>query len=360
MSGQPPWQEKLLVLERRYEDLERRLADPAVLADREEWESLVREHARLGPLAAAFRRWRQVQEDLRTARSLLAEAEPEAAVWLAEQVSGLEEEGRRLEGELLGFLAGTDPRDEKNVIVEIRAGAGGEEAALFAGDLLRMYARYAERRGWTVEVLSGNETGLGGFKEVAFLVRGQGAYSRLKYESGVHRVQRVPVTEAGGRIHTSTATVAVLAEADEVDVVLRPEDLRIETFRAGGHGGQHVNKTESAVRVTHLPTGITVSCQDERSQHKNRARALAILRARLFDRASQEREAALAAERRTQVGTGERSEKIRTYNFPQGRVTDHRAGVSLHRLAEIMDGDLDELLDAVAAHQQAAALAAAD
>ncbi len=360
MTLAPTWYDRLLALEQKYERLERELADPALLEDRERWEEAARERARLEPVVTALRCWRGVREDLAAARQMLREAEPGDATWLAEQADHLEDEARRLEEEILGFLAGANPRDEKNVIVEIRAGAGGEEAALFAGDLLRMYARYAERRGWTVEVLSSSETGLGGFREVIFLVRGKGAYSRLKYESGVHRVQRVPVTEAGGRIHTSTATVAVLAEADEVDVEVRPEDLRVETFRAGGHGGQHVNKTESAVRVTHLPTGISVSCQDERSQHKNRARAMAILRARLYDRANREREAAVAAERRTQVGTGERSEKIRTYNFPQGRVTDHRAGISLHRLPEILDGDLDELLDAVAAHQRAAALAAAE
>lgn len=353
--------ERLEAMAARYDALEAALADPSLLADQVRYQQMVREHAELSGPVARFRAYQALAREGAEAEAMARDdADPALRALARVETERLRERLVALEAELRALLLPRDPYADRNIIVEIRAGTGGDEAALFAGDLFRMYTRYAERRRWKTEVLEAHPTGIGGFKEIVFGISGRGAYSRLKYESGVHRVQRVPVTEAGGRIHTSTATVAVLAEADEVDVVLRPEDLRIETFRAGGHGGQHVNKTESAVRVTHLPTGITVSCQDERSQHKNRARALAILRARLFDRANREREAALAAERRTQVGTGERSEKIRTYNFPQGRVTDHRAGISVHRLAEILDGDLDELLDAVAAHRRAAALAAAE
>jgi len=286
-------------------------------------------------------------------------AAPAAAqlAWLEEELAALQERRERLELELKRLLVRQDPRDEKGVILEIRAGAGGEEAALFAADLLRMYLRYAERQGWRTEVLSSNETEIGGFKEVIVSLQGDGVYSRLKHESGVHRVQRVPVTEAAGRIHTSTATVAVLPEAEEVDVTINPEDLQIDTFRASGAGGQHVNKTESAVRITHLPTGIVVTCQDERSQHKNRARALKILRARLYELARQEQQGAISAERRSLVGMAERAEKIRTYNFPQNRVTDHRIGLTLYKLDSILEGDLDELLDALMTHYEAAALA---
>jgi peptide chain release factor 1 len=287
---------------------------------------------------------------------LEVEEDDELRQLIKEEIKLLEEKIERLEKELPLLLLPKDPNDEKNVIVEIRAGAGGEEAALFAAELMRMYQRYAERKGWKVEVLDINETGLGGVKEVVLRIEGKGAYSRLKYESGVHRVQRVPVTEAGGRIHTSTATVAVLPEVDEVEVEIRPEDLKIETMRASGHGGQHVNRTESAVRITHIPTGIVVSCQNERSQHQNKATALRILRAKLYELYQREQQEKIQKERRSQVGTGERSEKIRTYNFPQNRVTDHRIGLTVYNLPEVLDGDLDEFIDALIAHFRAEAL----
>ncbi len=305
-----------------------------------------------------IREVRQAESDLAAARSMLSEARDETERdWLRAEAEREAQRLAKLQAELKRLIIRRDPRDEKNVIMEIRAGAGGDEAALFAADLYRMYGRFAERQGWRIEMMSANETGIGGFKEVVFGIQGRGAYSRLKYESGVHRVQRVPETEAAGRIHTSTATVAVLPEVDEVDVEIRPEDLQIDTYRSGGAGGQHVNKTESAVRVTHLPTGIVVSCQDERSQHKNRDRAMKILRAKLYDLAIEQQAAEQAAERRAQVGTGERSEKIRTYNFPQGRVTDHRIGLSLYKLDLILDGDIDELIDGLLSHFEAEALA---
>ncbi|PZN04405.1 MAG: peptide chain release factor 1, partial [Bacillota bacterium] len=314
---------------------------------------LAQERGELEPLVEAYRRWQAVHADLEAARALLRETDdPEERTYLSGEVERLEAERQELERTLRRLLLPRDPRDGRDVIMEIRAGAGGEEAALFAGDLFRMYQRYAERQGWRTEVMAATESDLGGFKEVIFAVSGRGAFSRLKYESGVHRVQRVPVTEAGGRIHTSTATVAVLPEAEEVEVQIDPDDLEIDTFAASGPGGQHVNKTESAVRITHKPTGIVVTCQDERSQHKNRARAMKILRARLLDHYTRRQQEELSQQRRSQVGTGERSEKIRTYNFRENRVTDHRIGLTLYRLQEIMDGDLDELLDALAAHDE--------
>ncbi|HEY8414529.1 MAG TPA: peptide chain release factor 1 [Thermaerobacter sp.] len=339
----------------RFEAIERQLADPAVAADPRRWQPLAQERGELEPLVTAYRRWQAVLDDLEAARSLLRESDdPDERTYLADEVERLDAERARLEGELRRLVLPRDPRDQRNVIMEIRAGTGGEEAALFAADLFRMYQRYAERQGWRTEVMSSTESDLGGFKEVIFSVTGRGAYSRLKHESGVHRVQRVPVTESGGRIHTSTATVAVLPEAEEVEVEINPDDLEIDTFSASGPGGQHVNKTESAVRITHKPTGIVVTCQDERSQHKNRARALKILRARLLDYYTRRQQQELSEQRRVQVGSGERSEKIRTYNFRENRVTDHRIGLTLYRLDEIMDGDLDELIDALAAREEAA------
>ena len=285
---------------------------------------------------------------------LEGDLDPEMRDLAQEEINRLEEEQERLEEELRHFLLPRDPYDPRNVIVEVRAGAGGEEAGLFAADLYRMYARYAENHGWRTEILSSNRTGVGGFKEVIFAVKGKGAYSQLKYESGVHRVQRVPITEASGRIHTSTATVAILPEVEEVEVKIAPEELRVDVFRSSGHGGQSVNTTDSAVRITHLPTGLVVTCQDERSQLQNRQRALAILRARLHALAEEKRAAEVGAKRRAQVGSGERSEKIRTYNFPQNRVTDHRINLTSHRLEEVLDGELDQIIGELATSEEAA------
>ncbi|HFC98538.1 MAG TPA: peptide chain release factor 1 [Thermosulfurimonas dismutans] len=347
---------RLAEVERRYQELSEKLSDPQIFSDRERYARVAREHAELEPVVEAYREYRRVLKELEENRELLGEGDEELRELAREEIRTLEARLEELEKEIPLLLLPRDPNDEKNVIVEIRAGAGGEEAALFAADLLRMYHRYAERRGWKTEILSANETGLGGFKEVIMRIEARGAYSRLKYESGVHRVQRIPVTESGGRIHTSTVTVAVLPEADEVEVDIRPEDLRIETMRASGHGGQHVNRTESAVRITHLPTGITVYCANERSQHQNRATAMRILRARLYEKALREQEERIQSERRSQVGTGDRSERIRTYNFPQNRVTDHRIGLTLYRLEEVLDGDLDEIIDALITHFRTEAL----
>ena len=352
------WLEKLEAVERRYEELTALLADPVVAADLARLRSLSQEREELEPIVETFRRYRTVSRQREEAQQLLETAEEEELAALArEELERLTEEQERLEQELLRQLLPRDPNDEKNVIVEIRAGAGGEEAALFAADLFRMYTRYAERKGWATELLSANETGLGGFKEVIFMIRGRGAYSRLKYESGVHRVQRIPITEASGRIHTSTATVAVPPEMDEVEVQIDPKDLIIETFRAGTAGGQHMQKNETAVRITHVPTGIVVSCQDERSQFQNKQRALAILRARLYELERRKREAEVREARRSQVGTAERAEKIRTYNFPQNRVTDHRIHLTLYRLQEVLDGDLDPLIEALILDDQTRRLA---
>ncbi len=335
----------------RYEELERLMGDPAVATDHQRLAELAQEQAELRPLVEAYRRYKDVLARLEEARQLLDDEE--LGDLAREEARDLEEEKERLEQQIKVLLLPKDPNDERNVIMEIRAGAGGEEAALFAADLARMYMRYAEQKGWKTEILSSSPTGLGGYKEIVFLVKGKGAYSRLKYESGVHRVQRVPETEASGRIHTSTATVAVLPEMEAVEVHIDPKDLRIETFRASGAGGQHVNRTDSAVRITHLPTGLVVSCQDARSQHQNREKALQILRARLYAMEQERRQRELGERRRLQVGTGERSEKIRTYNFPQNRVTDHRIGLTLYRLQDVLDGDLDEIIDALTAADQA-------
>lgn len=350
--------EKLADLEKRYEELAARLSDPDVIADPQELEKVARAHAELSPTVEAYRELRRVQEEMEATEAMLEEQlEADLREMAKEELAALEARANRLHQELRLSLLPKDPNDDKNIIVEIRAGAGGDEAALFAADLFRMYSRYAEERRWRVEMLSSHETELGGFKEVVFMIHGKGAYSRLKYESGVHRVQRIPETEAQGRIHTSTATVAVLPEAEEVDLEIRPDELRIDVFRSGGKGGQSVNTTDSAIRITHLPTGIVVSCQDERSQLQNREKAMRVLRARLLDMKQQEQQAELAEARRSQVGTGDRSERIRTYNFPQGRVTDHRIGLTLYRLEAVLDGDLDEAIDALAAAEQAELLA---
>jgi len=349
--------EKVAGLEERYEELTRYLADSQVISDPEKVRKYGQERAQLEEIVSKYRRYKVVESELASTRDMLEEAlEPEMVELVRKEIQALEEEGEALLEEMRLLLLPKDPYDEKDVIVEIRAGTGGEEAALFAADLYRMYTRYAENHGWDAEILSTNETGVGGFKEVILEVKGRGAYSRLKYESGVHRVQRVPITEASGRIHTSTATVAVLPAMEEVEVDIEPEDLRIDIFRSSGHGGQSVNTTDSAVRITHLPTGIVVSCQDERSQLQNRQRALAILRARLHALKERAQREERIAERRSQVGTGERSEKIRTYNFPQNRVTDHRVNHTSHRLEEILDGDLDEIIDELAIADQAAKL----
>ncbi len=353
--GAEAWLERLQGVEARYEGLNRELSDPAVLSDPDRYRKLAQEHAELREVVETYREYRDLKAREEEARSLLDD--PELGDLAAEDLEEARVGLSRVEARLRELLTPKDPLDRKNVILEIRAGTGGEEAALFAAELFRMYARYAEERGWKVEVLSSNPTGIGGFKEVIALIEGRNAYSRLKFESGVHRVQRVPVTESGGRIHTSAVTVAVLPEADDVDVDVLPEDLRIEVFRASGAGGQHVNRTESAVRITHLPTGITVACQDEKSQHKNRARAMKILQARLFERAKQEADQARSQARKAQVGSGDRSERIRTYNFPQGRVTDHRINLTLYRLQEVLEGGLDPVIDALQAHAQAESLA---
>lgn len=344
----------------RYEEIAIRLSQPDVLSDRDIYAKLMKEHKQLTPLVEAFHTYQKVLAEETEARELLDSGDAELHTLANETLAAARAEKERLEHELQLLLLPRDPNDEKNVIIEIRAGAGGEEAALFAADLFRMYSMYAERRGWKIELLNQNETELGGMKEICFMVEGEGAYSRLKFESGVHRVQRVPETEAGGRIHTSTVTVAVLPEAEDVEVDIAPEDLRIDTFRSSGAGGQHINKTESAIRITHLPTGLVVECQDERSQYKNRDRAMKILRSRLLDRAQSAQDQQIAAERRTQVGTGDRSERIRTYNFPQGRVTDHRIGLTLYRLDAVLAGALDEVIDPLITADQAEKLKAGE
>jgi peptide chain release factor 1 len=347
--------------EGRFEALAAALADPATLADQPRYQRAAREYAELEETVAQFRAWKAAARQAGEAEAMTREEiDPELREMARAEAARLRAQLDDLEASMRRRLLPRDPYDDRNIIVEIRAGAGGEEAGLFAGELLRMYSRYAERRRWKTEVLSASPTGIGGFKEIVFAIQGRGAYSRLKYESGVHRVQRVPVTEASGRIHTSTATIAVLPEAEEVDIVIKPDDLEIETYRAGGAGGQNVNKVETAVRIKHVPTGVVVACQDERSQFQNREKAMRILRAHLLERAEREQQEAIARQRRQQVGSADRSEKIRTYNFPQNRVTDHRIGMSLHRLEVVLDGDLDELVDALTAADQAAQLAAVE
>ena len=340
--------EKLQAVEDKYLELESLIADPATIADIDRWQRFNKEHAMLTPVVEKFREYKDIVKNIAEDKAMFAEAIDDEMRHLIEaELAELLPRKEALDQELPILLLPKDPNDDKNVIVEIRGGVGGEEAALFAGDLFRMYAKFAEKQGWRTEIIDANATEIGGFKEVSFMVTGFGAYSKLKYESGTHRVQRVPITESGGRIHTSAVTVAVLPEAEEVEVDINPDDLRIDLYCASGAGGQHVNRTESAIRITHLPTGIVVQCQDERSQLKNKAKAMAVLRARLLDKAQQEQTDAVAKDRKNQVGSGDRSERIRTYNFPQGRVTDHRIGLTLHRIDAIMNGDLDELLNAL-------------
>src|SRR5580765_5616867 len=333
--------DRLAEIERRYDELERQIADPAVIANRREFAKLAKERAQLEETVARWRDRQRLARDVEEHRELAREKDPDLRELAKSELPGLEARLVELDALLKQLLLPKDPNDERNTVLEIRAGTGGDEAGLFAADLFRMYTRYAERHGWRVEVLSSSSTGLGGFKEVIALVQGKGAFSRLKFEGGVHRVQRVPVTETQGRIHTSAVTVAVLPEAEDVEVDLADKDLRIDVYRSSGPGGQSVNTTDSAVRVTHLPTGLVVTCQDEKSQHKNKAKALKILRARLLDRARQEQQSEIAANRKAMVGSGDRSEKIRTYNFPQSRITDHRVNLTIHQLDRVLDGDLD-------------------
>ena len=345
--------EKLLLLEQRYEEINTQLAQPEVYSDPKLMASLQKELKDLTPIVEKFREYRDAKQAMEEAVELLNSGDKELHELAREEYDASKEAIERCEEEIKVLLLPKDPNDDKNVIVEIRAGAGGEEAALFAGSLYRMYGMYADARRWKIEAINANETELGGYKEISFSIEGTGAYSRLKYESGVHRVQHVPETESSGRIHTSTVTVAVLPEAEDVELEINPTDLQIDTFRSSGAGGQHVNKTESAIRITHLPTGLVVECQDERSQHKNKERALKVLRSKLYDQMLAEQNAEIAAERRSQVGTGDRSERIRTYNFPQGRVSDHRINLTLYKLENFLNGDLDEMIDALITAMQA-------
>lgn len=346
--------DKLAGLEQRYDELEKMIADPEIIADTGKWQQLVKSHSELTDVVTVYREYKKVVEGVRDAREMLEDKlDPEMREMVEQELSDLTEKKESLENRLKVLLLPKDPNDDKNVLVEIRAGTGGEEAALFASDLFKMYTRYAERQGWKTDIMNTNFTDLGGFKEVVFMVEGKGAYSRLKFESGVHRVQRIPTTESGGRIHTSASTVAVLPEAEEVDVDINPNDIRIDLFCSTGPGGQSVNTTQSAVRLTHLPTGIVVSCQDEKSQHKNKDKAMRVLRARIMDKLQEEQRQKIASDRKSQVGSGDRSERIRTYNFPQNRVTDHRIGLTSHRLQEILMGALDEIIDALVTTDQA-------
>lgn len=345
---------KLDFIENKYEELSSKISDPNVMANQKEWQRLCKEHAELELLVMKYRQYRKAEEELKNSKEMLVEeSDRDMKDMIQEEIKALTETLETTYQDLRILLLPKDPNDERNVFIEIRGGAGGEEAALFAANLFRMYTRYAERKGWKTEIMSINETDIGGMKEVVFMLKGAGAYSKLKYESGVHRVQRVPDTESSGRIHTSTATVAVLPEVDDVELVINANDIRIDVFRASGHGGQCVNTTDSAVRITHMPSGLVVSCQDEKSQLKNKEKAMKVLKSRLFDIMQAERSAGIAEDRKSQVGTGDRSERIRTYNYPQGRVSEHRIGLTLYRLDSFLDGDIDEVIDALIAADQA-------
>jgi len=350
--------EKLKMVEARYNELTEEISKPEVIADQERWRKLMKEHASIEEVVVKFKEYKQVRTDIDSAKEMLNDKDLHELAQM-ELITG-EEKLRVIEEELKVLLLPKDPNDDKNVIVEIRGGAGGDEAALFAGVLFRLYSRYAERKRWKVEIINENPTGLGGYKEVVFMINGNGAYSRLKFESGVHRVQRVPETEASGRIHTSTVTVAVLPELEDVDIEINPADLKVDTYRSSGAGGQHVNKTESAIRITHIPTGIVVACQEERSQIQNRERAMTMLRAKLFEQQEEERNKKMANDRKMQVGTGDRSEKIRTYNYPQGRITDHRINFSIFQVESFLDGDIDEMIDALNTADRALKLSATE
>ncbi|MCL2842712.1 MAG: peptide chain release factor 1 [Oscillospiraceae bacterium] len=354
--------DKLKLVEEKYQELDAKMASPEVYSDPGLVAKIAREQKELAPVVEAYRAYRKAEESAEEALALLDGKidDPEFKEMVQQELDDAKNEVTRLEEELKILLLPRDPNDSRNVIIEIRGGAGGEEAALFAHSLYRMYCMYAERRRWKTEILNINETELGGIKEVSFLIAGDGAYSRLKYESGVHRVQRVPDTEASGRIHTSTVTVAVLPEMEEVDFEINTADLKIDTFRSSGAGGQHVNTTDSAIRITHIPTGVVVECQDERSQHKNKAKAMKILVSRLYEAEQEKQQAAQASDRKSQVGTGDRSERIRTYNYPQGRVTDHRIGLTLYKIEQILNGDMDEVLDALITADQAEKMQASE
>lgn len=353
--------DKLQVIEDRFLDLESKISDPEIIANQTEWQKLTRQHAKLAEMVSTFREYKIIMNNISEAKELQeSNHDPEMLEMVKMELAELQPQVEPLEHKLKILLLPKDPNDDKNIIMEIRGGAGGDEAALFAGVLFRMYARYAESRGWRVEVLDSNPTGLGGMKEVVFMITGTGVYSVLKYESGVHRVQRVPETESSGRIHTSTVTVAVLPEAEEVEIAVNLNDLRVDTFCASGAGGQHVNKTESAVRITHLPTGIVAQCQDEKSQLQNREKCMRVIRAKLLEAAEEEQRKNIAGDRKSQVGTGDRSERIRTYNYPQGRITDHRIGLTLHKLEAVVNGDLQELIDALITVDQSERLRSAE
>ena len=347
--------DKLKAVELRFEEVNGLLSQPDIVSDNEQFKRLMKEHKELTPIVEKYREYAAAKSSEEEARELLNAGglDKDFKELVEEEYLDAKAKIEVLSEELKILLLPKDPNDDRNVIVEIRGGAGGEEAALFAGVLMRMYTMYAESMRWKTEIISANETELGGYKEVSFMIEGEGAYSRFKYESGVHRVQRVPETETSGRIHTSTVTVAVLAEAEDVEIEINPADLQIDTFRSSGAGGQHINKTESAIRITHLPTGLVVECQDERSQHKNKDKAMKVLRSRLYEIEQQKQNEAIASDRKSQVGTGDRSERIRTYNYPQGRVTDHRIGLTLYKIDQILNGDLDEVIDALITHYRA-------
>lgn len=347
--------DKLSVFEDRYKELEKLLIDPVVISNSQEFQKYAIEHGELEPIVSKYREFKETQDNLTGSKEMLEESlDDDMRELVKEDIKENEEKLKALEEDLKKLIVPKDPNDNKNVIVEIRAGTGGDEAALFAGVLFRQYYRYAERHGWKVDIMNTNEIGIGGYKEVIFMIEGKGAYSKLKYESGVHRVQRVPETESSGRIHTSAATVAVLPEVDDVEIEVSPQDIRVDVFRSSGNGGQSVNTTDSAVRITHIPTGMVVSCQDEKSQLKNKDKAMKILKSRLYDMEMQEQNEKLSAEKRTQVGSGDRSERIRTYNYPQGRVTDHRINLTLYKIDSINDGDLDEIIDELITYDQTA------
>ncbi len=351
---------KLRELEAIYVELEKKMADPEIVSDIKEMQELSKKHSELDEVVNDYRRYKQTQAEIAEAKELAGSGDPELSELAKMELEEKEPLLGEIEEQLRIALLPKDPNDDKDVIMEIRAGTGGDEASLFAADLFRMYSRFCERQGWKLEIVDSNETEVGGYKEIVFQIHGHGVYSQMKYESGVHRVQRVPVTEAGGRIHTSAATVVVMPEAEDIDIEIRPEDLKIDTYRSSGAGGQHVNMTDSAVRITHLPTGLVVTCQDERSQIKNRAKALQVLKTRLYDIEVEKQRSAESAERKGMIGSGDRSERIRTYNYPQNRVTDHRIGLTLYKLEDMMDGDIYEMLKALVMAEQAAKLEALD